>query len=311
MKIKLLLITLCCYCTTAFSVPKEEIIILKTETGSIEGSLLIPDAEFSSTLALIISGSGPTDRDGNNAMMKNNSLKMLAEGLAEHGISSLRFDKRGVGKSAKAYLKEIDMRFETYVEDVKSWIDLLHQDKRFKTIIVIGHSEGSLIGMIASQKPEVHKFISLAGTGQPALELIKKQLKAQPQFVYDQSLPIIEKLSKGDTINTIPPFLMAVFRPSIQPYLLSWFKYDPQKEIKKLNKPVLLIQGTTDLQISIEDVEELAQAKPDAQKKIFEGMNHILKDAEADRVKNLTTYNKPDLPLKENLIKTIIAFIKQ
>ncbi len=311
MKSKIILGFIFLFSSQILFAQNEETVVLKTETGDIEGSLVYSESEYNSTVALIIAGSGPTDRNGNNPQMKNNTYKMLAEGLEKHGISSLRYDKRGVGKSIAAYLNEVDLRFEHYVDDAKAWIDYLVQDKRFNKIIVIGHSEGSLIGMLASQKEEVTKYISLAGVGQPALNLIEKQLKAQPILVYNLSKPILEKLYKGDTTHKVPPILMAAFRPTIQPYLISWNKYDPCKEIQKLKKPVMLIQGTTDIQVKIEDIEALAKAKTKAQKVIVEGMNHVLKEAVADRAKNLATYNMPDLPLKEGLVKTITEFIKK
>jgi pimeloyl-ACP methyl ester carboxylesterase len=289
----------------------EEAITLDTKTGSIEGTLLHPSSEGKIHVALIIAGSGPTDRNGNNPMMTNNSLKMLAEGLAENNIASVRYDKRGIARSMSAGLNESDLRFDNYVDDAKAWIDMLAEDSRFSEIVVIGHSEGSLIGMIASQKDEVAKFISLEGSGLPAGDLLREQLKNQPPMVLDPSLPIIEKLEKGETVDSVPQMLYSLFRPSVQPYMISWFKYDPQDEIAKLDKPILIVQGTTDIQTSISDAEKLAQANPKAEKLIIEGMNHILKEAEADRQKNIQTYNDPDLPLKDGLIKSLVEFIEE
>lgn len=289
----------------------EKIVKLQTKTGTLEGSLLIPDGESNLPVALIIAGSGPTDRNGNNSMMKNNSLKMIATELSKKGIASLRYDKRAIGKSRKAGLKESDLRFETYIEDAKGWIDFLKKDKRFSQIIVIGHSEGSLIGMIASRKEEVDKFISIAGMGQSADKILKEQLNAQSPMVLKIAEPIIDKLVEGETVKDVNPMLFSLFRPSVQPYIISWFKYDPQKEIAKLKKPILIIQGTTDIQVSIKDAELLAKANARAEKVIIKGMNHILKAAELDRMKNIQTYNQPKLPLKTELTKAMVIFINK
>ncbi|MDB9712765.1 lysophospholipase [Flavobacteriaceae bacterium] len=290
---------------------QEEEITLETKTGNIKGSLLTPSGSEKIPVVLIIAGSGPTDRNGNNPMMTNNSLKMLAIGLKKSGIASLRFDKRGVGESKNSGLQESDLRFEHYVKDVEKWIKMLKENVRFSDVIVLGHSEGSLIGMIASQKNEVKKFISVAGVGSPAGDILRQQLKAQPQFVLNQSLPIIEKLENGEIEENVPQMLYSLFRPSVQPYMISWFKYDPQKEIAELDKPVLIIQGTTDIQVSVSDADKLALANNKSQKQIIEGMNHILKEAKADRQKNIETYSIPDLPLKKGLIEVIVKFIKQ
>lgn len=294
-----------------FSLSQEEEITLKTKTGDIKGSLLVPSNSEKVSVVLIISGSGPTDRNGNNPNMTNNSLMMLANELKKNGIASLRFDKRGIGESTSSGMQESDLRFENYVNDVKGWVDLLKESNKFSKIIVLGHSEGSLIGMIASQKAEVEKFISVAGAGNSAGDIIREQLKAQPAVVLNQSLPIIEKLENGEREENVPQMLYALFRPSVQPYMISWFKYDPQIEIAKLNKPVLIVQGTTDIQVSVLDADKLASANNKAQKQIIEGMNHILKEADMDRLKNIQTYSMPDLPLKKPLIEIIVKFIEE
>ena len=297
------------FSNTIISQTKEEPIVLNTATGNIYGTLLISDSSKNTPIVLIIAGSGPTDRDGNNPMMANNSLKMLAEGLAENGIASLRFDKRGISESKNAGVKETLLRFENYIDDVKGWCKLIKKDSKFSNLIVLGHSQGSLIGIMASQEIQVDKFISLAGAGFPASDILKQQLKQQPPLVLEMSAPIIEKLEKGETVNHAPEMLNALFRPSVQPYLISWFKYNPQLEIAKLNIPILIIQGTTDIQVSIEDAEKLSQSNKKAEKVVIENMNHILKESEADRTKNIQTYSNPKLPLKEELIPAIVKFI--
>ncbi len=286
-------------------------VTLETGTGKIEGTLLCPPASKKIPVVLLIAGSGPTDRNGNNPMMINNSLKMLAEGLFEKGIAVVRYDKRGIAESKSAALQESDLRFEDYVKDAEEWVDWLKKDSRFSEIHILGHSEGSLIGMIAAQKGDVRKFISVAGVGSPAGEILREQLKAQPPMVLQMALPYIEKMERGETDENVPQILYTLFRPSVQPYIISWFKYDPQKEIAKLNKPILILQGTTDIQVTVAEAEKLANANKQAKINIIEGMNHILKEAEIDRQKNLQTYTIPDLPLKEGLIDTITGFIHQ
>jgi len=284
---------------------------LKTETGNIEGTLMYPSAPIPVPLAIIIAGSGPTDRNGNNPMMTNNSLKMLATALADKGIASLRYDKRGIALSKSAGLKENDLRFEMYINDAVEWVKLLKKDISFNQIVIIGHSEGSLIGMVASQNQGVTRFISLEGAGQPADQIIREQMKAQPPVVMTQSSPILDELVKGNTVENIPPYLSSLFRLSVQPYMISWFRYDPQKEIEKLKKPILIVQGTTDIQVNIDDANRLHSASPDSKLVIIEGMNHILKNAEAEQTKNIMTYRDPNLPLNNELAKVISDFIHE
>jgi fermentation-respiration switch protein FrsA (DUF1100 family) len=87
-------------------------------------------------------------------------------------------------------------------------------------------------------------------------------------------------------------------------------KYNSTVEIAKLKAPVLIVNGTTDLQVGIEDAKLLSKANPSAQLKLIPGMNHVLKDAPANRELNFNTYNSPDLPLKAELIPVLVDFIK-
>lgn len=284
---------------------------LDSGSGMLHGTLLIADSNALTPIALIIAGSGPTDRDGNNVMMKNNSLKMLAEGLSELGISSLRYDKRGVAESVGAAKAESDLRFNHYVDDAAKWIGQLANDERFNEVIVIGHSEGALIGSIVSQSEMVDKFVSVAGAGRPASELLKSQLIGQPPMVTEAVGPIMQQLEQGNTVDTIPAFLNTLFRPSVQPYLISWFQYDPAEEIGKLDKPVLIVQGERDLQVKMTDAEKLLQGNDQAVLEVYKEMNHILKSAPADQPGNIATYSKPDLPLQSGLTARIANFIKE
>ena len=185
----------------------EKNVILKTLSGYLEGSLMTSESNISKTVVLLIAGSGPTDRDGNNSGMKNNSLKMLAQELSKNGIASLRYDKRGIGSSRNAGPKEADLRFDNYVDDARGWILYLKNELKFNKIIVIGHSEGSLIGMIASQNKNVNKFVSVAGAGQAADKILREQLKNQPPSVTIEVNSILDNFVKGKTVENTPPEL--------------------------------------------------------------------------------------------------------
>lgn len=234
------------YCQAQPLTSEEHPVTLNTASGSINGKLLLPAHAKSCHVVVLIAGSGPTDMDGNNPMMKNNSLKFLAEGLALKGIASLRFDKRGIASSASAGKEESKLRLEDYVNDVTGWIDLLAKDKRFTGITVAGHSEGSLIGMLTCRKrPEVKGFISIAGAGSPAYDLIEKQVAAQmtPESIRKEVASINESLKNGKEVAQVPAYLQTLFRPSVQPYLISWYKYNPQTVIASLKMPILILQG--------------------------------------------------------------------
>lgn len=236
---------------------------------------------------------------------------MLAEELAERGIASVRYDKRGVAESAKAAVSEADLRFEMFIDDARSWIDQISADERFGSVIVLGHSIGGLIGNVVAQDDDVDGLISLAGSGETLGEAIRRQIRAQSEELYIQTDSIASILENGGEVDDVPGLLMTVFRPALQPYLRSVFQYDPVEEIRKVDKPVLILNGTTDLQIRVKDAEMLHQAAPNAELKIIEGMNHVLKDAPADRMANLMTYYNSDLPLSDGLVDSIVSFINK
>jgi uncharacterized protein len=292
---------------------QEQPYTLTTPTGEIKGTLTVPPAAVKPPVVLLIAGSGPTDQDGNGMGTKNNALKYLAQELSAQGIATVRFDKRGIGSSQAAGKNEADLRFEDYVADAQGFCGQLARDPRFSKVVIAGHSEGSLIGMIAgAATPALAGFISLAGTGRPADEVIREQLAGQPAAVRELVYPMLDKLKRGDTIAQVPPMLYSLFRPSVQPYMISWLKYDPAAEIKKLKVPVLIVQGGNDIQVSERDAELLAQGTSQGRKVLIPAMNHVLKDAAGrDMAVQMPVYTNPDLPLNRQLVEEIVRFVKE
>ena len=279
---------------------------LQTSTGELSGTLTVPILKGTFPVALIIAGSGPTDRNGNNAQMKNNSLQLLAHELAAQGIASLRYDKRGIGKSASAMISEEQLSFENYVEDAKAWASELKADPRFNKLIIIGHSEGSLVGILACEQADV--FVSLAGAGRPIDVILKEQLAVQlkgEKKLLRAANEGLSKLKEGKLVENAPAELFGLFSPSVQPYMMSWMKYDPAVEISNLKIPIVIVQGTTDLQVQVKDAELLHAASEGSRYILIEGMNHIFKMAPSDREKNIETYSKPELPIVQELIRAI------
>lgn len=301
-----------------------ESITLQTPTAVLYGTLERPQSGSRVPVVLIIAGSGPTDRDGNSPLLPgaNNSLKLLAEALAANGIASVRYDKRGVGETGKSMLlaaqktksvpREEDLTFETYIDDAARWGKRLLSDSRFSRLIVIGHSEGSLIGIVAAQRIGANALISIAGAGRPAQQIILGQVK--PQFspeLLKKTEEILEQLVAGKTVASVPSELNALFRPSIQPYMISWLRYDPAKEISKLRIPLLVVQGTTDIQATLGDAKRLTDGNPTAKLLLIEGMNHVLKTVPNDRDQQVSSYSDPKLPVAPELVSEIGGFVKK
>ena len=292
--------------------PHEEQASLNVPGGSLYGSLLMPAHSTLIPMALFIAGSGPTDRDGNTSLIpgKNDALKLLAQALAHHGIASLRYDKRGIAASAAAGYDESRLRFDTYIDDATSWGEKLQKDPRFSSLVVIGHSEGALIGAVAAQRIPADGVVSLAGAGRPAPDIILAQLRPKlSQGAMTDVEGLIAKLKAGETTRMAPPGLAGLFRPSLQPYLVSWFKYDPVQEVRKLQIPLLIMQGTTDTQTTVEDAKRLADANPKARLVIIDGMNHVLKRVPPDEARQVASFSDPSLPVEPKLVQEIAEFV--
>lgn len=292
--------------------PTERPVQLETATGEIHGTLRLPGGAAPFPVALIIAGSGPTDRNGNSPAIpgQNNSLRLLAEGLSEKGIATVRYDKRGIAESVMAGPEEADLRFDTYVEDAAAWADLLAADPRFSSVSIIGHSEGALVAIRAAQLADIRSVVSIAGTARPAGDLLREQLRPQlPPALWSESERILTELLAGRTVADVPAELNALYRPTVQPYMISWLRLDPAAEITEVNVPTLIVHGTTDIQVGVGDAHALHAAQPDAALAIFEGMNHILKSVPADPAQQQASYSNPALPVVPELVDRIGSFL--
>lgn len=284
----------------------------KTEDISInryvKGTLFTPIAEENPPLVIFVQGSGPTDRNGNQSFMKNDSFKKLARELAEKGIASFRFDKRILQMQALG-IQEEDIRFDDFITDASSAIDYFKELDGFGKLVVLGHSQGSLVGMVAARE-KADAFISIAGAAQPIDTIITQQIALQAPGLKEGVQQSFREIRENGITTNYNPVLESVFRPSVQPFIHSWMMYNPEEEIAKLEIPVLLINGSKDLQVSESEAEKLKEAKKESQLLILEGMNHVFRKIEGGDLENSKSYNEPALPLHPQLTPAIVEFIK-
>ena len=286
-------------------------VTLTTDNGELFGSLLLPKSDNPVPVVLILSGSGPTDRDGNNPDGgRNDSLKRLAWVLAKHNIASVRFDKRGVAASLAATPDERNLSVEAYVADAVVWGQKLKADPRFGPLILLGHSEGALIASLAAPKVDAAAVISLSGTARPIDQVLRRQLaRSLPPPLMLRSNELLDSLKAGRTDDNVPAPLQVIFRPSVQPYLISLFRQDPAAAFAQLQMPALIVQGSNDIQVQVDDAKLLKAAKPDAQLALIEGMNHVLRIVPNDVKRQLASYKDPNLPLAAELGTRVLEFI--
>ncbi|MCO6057462.1 lysophospholipase [Pseudomonas sp. MOB-449] len=285
---------------------------LDTGSGILRGTLLRPKTDEPVPIALIIAGSGPTNRDGNNPLGgRNDSLKKLAQLLARNGVASVRYDKRGIAGSQDAGADERQLSIELYARDAAAWAQLLKQDRRFSRLILIGHSEGALIASLAAQVANADALVSIAGSARPIDQLLHDQLQSRlPPPLLAQSEALLTSLRAGQQVAEVPQSLEVLFRPSVQPYLISLFRQNPSEAFGRLRIPALILQGSHDIQVSVNDARQLKAVRPDAELSIIEGMNHMLRIVPMDMEQQLASYRDPRLPLARELGERLLAFIQ-
>ncbi|HSM62775.1 MAG TPA: alpha/beta hydrolase [Gillisia sp.] len=274
----------------------------------IDGTLVLPQNEENPPLVVLVQGSGPIDRNGNGFMMKNNGSKLIAMELAENGIASFRFDKR-IFKMNKLKIREEELSFEDFVTDVNEILDYFKNQNKYSNIIIAGHSEGSLIGMLAAAN-KADAYISLAGAGRSIDKIIVDQLSKQSLELSENASNAFQEIKERGKTSNYNPLLQSIFRPSVQPFMRSWMKYEPTEEIAKLEMPVLIVNGSFDIQVDTAEAELLKEANPDAELVILEKMNHVFRKIEGDNLENTKAYNEPNRPLHPELIPTLVGFIK-
>ncbi|WP_312460301.1 alpha/beta fold hydrolase [Proteiniclasticum sp.] len=290
----------------------EEPFVLQVQEGTLHGSMMYPADKIIEAVVILVPGSGPTDRNGNNPQAQgNNHLKLLAEALAQNGYATLRYDKRGIGESKDLVKKESELTFDLAIEDVVRISEEL-KSLGYSRLILLGHSEGALIAEAAVIKESLYDaLILVSGSALPADELIQNQLKSADQDLADLAEPIVDSLKNGKEVPKVPVSLFSLFRPSVQPYLISWFAYDPVKLMEEIAVPVLVMHGDRDLQVPVEDASVLYEASQEGKLEVIAGMNHILKDSPLDREGNLATYSMENLPLHEDFLDKLIEFLEK
>jgi len=286
--------------------------ISEISAGELRGTMI--NARNSDPVVLIVPGSGPTDRDGNSPLGVNtDAYKLLAEELSKERIATVRIDKRGMFDSAAAGDPSAVTPAD-YVADIHSWIDTIKAARGSDCVFLLGHSEGALMVSLAAQgRKDVCGLILVAGMGRKMGDVIRQQLRDNPAnaSLLDQALAALSELEAGRhvDVSTMHPAVVPLFAPQVQDYLISVINLDPVAELNRANTDTLILQGKTDLQVTVADANLLNRARK-TKLRLVDNMNHVLKEAPADRAANLATYADPSLPLAPRLVRRIEDFVK-
>lgn len=296
---------------------EERPVALERDFGRLYGTLTVP-ARGAETAVLLIAGSGPTDRDGNNRGIRSDCYRLLAEELTAAGYAVLRYDKRAIGSSVLDDPTLVaELTLDQYIDDAAALADYL-AGEGFRRVVLAGHSEGALIASVAAQRsPAIAGIISLCGAGYPMDEVLRLQLAGQlvpaHMELFVEVEQIIASLKRGERVDMTyhTQGLQALFSPSVQPFIISQMRYDPRQELRKAQVPVLIVGGGNDLQVPADNAEALAAARRDARKCIIPGMAHTLKACAETTLEGQlhTAYGDPTLPLAPGLVQAITEFL--
>jgi len=275
--------------------------------GSIDAVLTIPPGAERPPVALLIAGSGSTDHDGNGPQIKPATLKKLSEQLLARNIATLRYDKRGAGGWKAELGRPEDFRFKDYVDDAVALVNYLRGSGKFSKVVLVGHSEGGLVAILAARRVPVDRLVLLATAARRQGDLLKAQL--EKQLAPDQFTPIakaIDAIMAGQIVDPLPPGL--AIPPAMQPGIASAFTEDPIDPLRKIEVPTLIVGGGRDHQVARLDFIALSAAAPAAKTLWLVDMNHVLNDV-SDEADDLAAYGQSERALDSTLIDAVATFI--
>ncbi|MFT6192803.1 MAG: pimeloyl-ACP methyl ester carboxylesterase [Polaribacter sp.] len=292
--------------TISLAQVKSEEININNQAIQLPGTLTYPAENI--PLLIWVHGSGPVNRNGNQPAqnVKANYIKQFRDAVNKENIAFFSYDKRTANSKNREFLK--DTQAKDFAFDVEEVVNHFKKDKRFSEIILVGHSQGSLIAMLALDK--VDKYISIAGAGETVDKTIVKQLTAQSADFGKIAAGHFKELKETGKVEDVNPNLLSIFAKPNQSFWNSWMQLDPVKEMKKIKIPVLIINGDKDIQVKIENANALHSANKASELVIIKNMNHVLKDIQQEE-DNIKSYYSAEYPISKELIKTILEFVKQ
>ncbi len=284
---------------------------------SLEGTLTIPH-NSSGPAALLISGSGPIDRNSNSPHLAINIMGEIATHLAASGIASLRYDKRGVGNSGGDYLAT---GFHDNIADAQAALDALRSRPEIDPgqIFVIGHSEGAIIASELARDSKLAGVALLAGTAQSGRDLLTWQT-AQIASTLPKPVQYLTKLV-GRDMERIQSKRLARIERSHQDavrirfaklnakWLREFLAYEPSNALRRAQAPILAITGSKDLQVDPADINIIEQAAPTPfTGHIVNDLTHLLREETAPA--SLRTYkNQTRRPIDQGVAALITEWM--
>jgi len=283
----------------------------------LPGTLLIP--ESSSTypaIVILLSGSGTSDRNGNNFSVpgRSDSLALLARALASRSVASFRFDKRGSGEAYAMAESGLSVSLDRHIEDAARIIGEFIRSGLYSRTIVVGMNEGAWIGAAAlnrlkSQGLFADGLAAIAVSGERPLDLLQSSLEGLSPALQQEASAITEAILSDRPFSQPSEQLADFFAPQRIHWLKSWLAFDPAREFAQVEVALLLIYGAKDLQVSRPAFERLLDARPQAAARSIPSMNYALKLVKSE-TENYDSFTNPAYPVPEALVDLLAAFAR-
>jgi pimeloyl-ACP methyl ester carboxylesterase len=255
---------------------------------------------------IFVHGSGRLDRDGNGAGLHCDSYRLLALALAEHGVASYRYDKRGAGKSHPDLPPE-KRTLDRFVDDVVAVTEQVRRDPRVGRVTLLGHSEGSNVVLLAANRAKPDALILAGGPGRPLVEVLRAQLESQIDAATLVSFErLVSEVRLGHALDGVPKDLEPLFRPSALPWLRSSLDEDPTNAAHGVRLPVVIVRGEFDAQVGKDDVANLARAMPHARSVEVPRANHVFKE-ESSIALPQPSYSDPSKPIARGTVEAFLS----
>lgn len=303
--------------TTAEAAPTETALEVFCGDVSLPGVLARPHGGNTYIpLVVLVAGSGPTDRDGNNYNVpgKTNVLKLLAEGLADRGIASFRYDKRGSGQAYRYESHEQQVSFTRHASDLVAILEKLQKEVGVSRLVVAAMNEGAWISALAINKASrqgilVDGFAVLDASGKKPLDILRDNLSELDETLRQEAEGIVQALLEGSSYKEPSETLRDFFSPQKREWLESWLSMDPAREIAAIKAPLILVRGEMDEQVPEDEFQLLMTLRPNAVARVIPGMNYMLKKVSTVE-ENYDSFTNPNYPIPTELFELLEALAK-
>lgn len=299
------------------SYPGEKRIWVEAERERLPGTLLSPEAASAyPALLILLSGSGTSDRDGNNFSVpgRSDSLALLARALASRGITSFRYDKRGSGEAYSMAESGMSLSLDEHIGDAAKIIGDFIRSEQYSRIIVAGMNEGAWIGAAALNRLEneglfADGLAAMDVSGERPADLLQSSLEALGLTLREEARAITQAILAEQPFPEPSAQLADFFAPQRTQWLKSWLAFDPAKEFAGVESALLFIYGEKDLHVTRQAFEKLLDARPQAAARIIPSMNYALKKVDSE-TENFDSFTNPQYPVPEALAELLAAFAR-